>query len=121
MHNLYSVNPLIPHLARMMDTLSTYDFRWLRNTNPTWATQTTIPTERRKAMMACLFHYNMDVSLLMRFLGGNYTGAYRDAHATARYLIRHGISEALVQHYSRVMTVGCPHIMNATISRQNVL
>ena len=72
-------------------------------------------------MMACLLHYNLDVSLLMRYLGGNYTGAHRDVQATANILQSHGISTSLVQHYVQVMTVGCPRVMNTDSSRANAL
>ena len=72
-------------------------------------------------MMACLLHYNLDVSLLMRYLGGNHTGAHRAVQATARILLDHDTDAELVRHYVRVMTVGCPRIMNADISRENAL
>ena len=72
-------------------------------------------------MMACLFHYNLDVSLLMRYLGGNYTGAHRRVQETATILRQHKISKTLIQHYIRVMTAGCPNILNANITRENAL
>ena len=118
---LHATNPLVPHLARINKALSNYDFRWLRDTDHEWASQESIPEERQKAMMACLLHYNLDVSLLMRYLGGNHTGAHRDVQATAKILLEHDIDAELVRHYVRVMTVGCPRIMNADISRENAL
>jgi hypothetical protein len=118
---LYDTNPLIPHMARMIDTLSDYDFRWIKNTDKDWASQTAISEESRKAMMACLFHYDLDVSLLMRYLGGNYTGVYRDIPKTVRILREHNISDDLIEKYIRVMTVGCPISMNVEISRDNAL
>ena len=118
---LYDTRPLFAHMACMIDTLSRYDFRWLQNTDLEWASQTEIPIERRKAMMACLLHYNLDVSLLMRFLGGNYTGAYRDVQSVAQFLLDNDIDDYLVHEYIRVMTVGCPRVMNADISRANAL
>ena len=118
---LFATNPLVQHLAYTICTLSDYDFRWLRDADTNWASQTSISPERRKAMMACLLHYDLDVSLLFRFLGGNYTGAHRDVHTTAKLLLRHGIDDYLVRDYIRVMTVGCPRTMNADISRTNAL
>ena len=50
-------------------------------------------------MMACLLHYDLDVSLLFRYLGRNYTDVYRDIHATAKTLLRHGVEEYLVCDY----------------------
>jgi hypothetical protein len=101
--------------------VSRYDFRWLKDSDPDWATQTTITTERRKAMMACLFHYNLDVSLLMRYLGSDYTAEYRDIETTVEILLDHGVPRELVHHYIRVMTVGCPVSMNVEITRDNAL
>ena len=119
--NLCASHVLIAHMARQITALETYDFRWLQNTDTQWVSQTTPSVERRRAMTACLFHYNLDVSLLMRYLGGNYTGAHRNVQATAQYLLDNGIDDDLVHHYIRIMTVGCPRIMNADISRENAL
>ena len=73
-----ATHPLIAHLARVSLALSNYDFRWIRETDTAWASQTSIPETRRKAMMACLFHYDLDVSLVMQFLGGNHTATHRN-------------------------------------------
>ena len=67
--------------------------------------------------MSCLFHYNLDVSLVMRFLGGNYTAAHRHCQSVATRLLTMGIPAYLVQQYVRVMTVGCPTSINADVSR----
>ena len=72
-------------------------------------------------MMACLFHYNLDVSLVMRFLGGNHTAAHRDVQSVASILLAHKVPLFLVQQYVRVMTVGCPSSINADVSRENAL
>ena len=72
-------------------------------------------------MLACLLHYNLDVLLLMRYLGGNYVGAHRDVDKTAETLQKHGVPEDLIRQYRRVMTVGCPRIFNTTITRENAL
>ena len=72
-------------------------------------------------MMACLFHYNLDVSLVMRFLGGNHTAAHRDVQSVAMILLAHKVPKFLVQQYARVMTVGCPNSINTDVSRNNAL
>ena len=75
--------PLVEHLVRTAHTLRNYDFHWLRDPDTCWASQSEIPAKSKRAMLACLFHCNLDVSLLMRYLGGNYVGAHRDAAGTA--------------------------------------
>jgi hypothetical protein len=72
-------------------------------------------------MIACLFHYVLDVSLVMRFLGGNHTAAHRDVQSVATILLAHKVPKFLVQQYVRVMTVGCPNSINADVSRKNAL
>jgi len=66
-------------------------------------------------------HYDLSVALVIRFLGNNYTGAYRDIPAIVASLHAHGIADTLISHYSRVMTVGCPNHFNATTTRANAL
>ena len=119
--DLIPIHPLVPHLIKMMSRLSTYNFTWIRTIDKDWASQKVIASEKRIAMMACLLHYNMDVGLLMRYLGNNYTGAYRDVNATVKILSYYKINTDLIQHYIRVMTVGCPNHFVAETSRANVM
>ena len=58
----------------------------------------------------------MDVSLLMRYIGDNYTGAYQDIDATVKILSPYKIDPELIQHYIRVMTVGCTNHLVAETS-----
>ena len=71
--------------------------------------------------MACLLHYNMNVGLHMRYLGNNYTGEYCNVDATIRILSSYKIDPELIQHYIRVMTVGCPNHFVAETSRANAM
>ena len=61
-----------------LGTLSGYDLTWIQNINKNWVAQKAILKEKTKAMMACLFHYNLGVALLLRYLGNNYVGTHRD-------------------------------------------
>lgn len=117
--NLFeATNPLVQHLDTIRLKLRDYDFRWIQKSNPKWASQVEIDTNRVMAMMACLFHYDLDVSLLMRYLGGNYTAAYRDIQQTVD-TIRPFVDPDLIPHFVRVMTVGCPNYFNYESSRAN--
>ncbi len=51
------------------------NFQWIKETNPNWAEQTNIHPDKPQAVLVCLFHYNMDTSLVMWYLGGLYCGA----------------------------------------------
>ena len=54
-------------------------------------------------MTACLIHFNLDTSLLMRYLGNNYTGAYREVDKIAALLKVYKIDNDLIDKYIRVM------------------
>ena len=69
-------------------------------------------------MLACLFHYNLDVSLLMRYLGQNYTAAHRDVQHVVKCISPY-VDSYLIPHFIRVMTAGYPNVMNAESSREN--
>ena len=102
-------------------TLRTYDFCWVRECNPDWATQPTIPPAKQYAMLACLFHYDLDTSFLMRYLGNNYTGAYREVSLVADTLRKHKVTHSLIDKYVRVMVTGCPNHFVANTTRANAL
>jgi hypothetical protein len=72
-------------------------------------------------MTACLIHFHPDTSLLMRYLGNNYTGAYREMDKTVHILRQHKIDENLISKYVRVMLTGCPNHFVADCSRTNAL
>ena len=84
---LCSTNPLVHHMRRSMIALEDYDFTWIRQYNNNWQSQSEIPPESKKAALACLYHYGMDVSLLIRYLGNNYTGEHRDVEETVAVLL----------------------------------
>ena len=71
--------------------------------------------------MACLLHYNMNVSMFMGYLGNSYTGAYRNVEVAIKILSPYNIDPESIQHYIRVMTVGCSNHFVAEISRANAM
>ena len=114
-------DPLVPHLLASLVEFRSYDFRWVREYNTEWADQASIDPDRQVAYTAALFHYNLDVSLLMRFLGNNFTGEYRHVDEACRKLRLHGIPADLIAKYRRVMLTGCPNHFVAETSRENAL
>eukprot|EP00956_Cyclotella_meneghiniana_P014543 scaffold21809_cov24-Cyclotella_meneghiniana.AAC.3 len=121
MLNLMDVSPLFTHLAASIVAYSDYDFRWIRDYNLNWNEQTTIDPDRRVALTAALFHYNLNVSALMRYLGNNYTGEHRNIPLIINKLRSHSIPEDLISKYTRVMLVGCPNHFVAETSRDNTM
>ena len=119
--NLFVAHPLIPHLATAKVAYHDYDFTWIRQYNTAWDDQQDIDPVRQRAMTACLLHYNLDTSLLMHYLGNNYTGAYRETDKVVHRLRHLKIDEVLIDKYVRVMVTGCPNHFVAETSRENAL
>ena len=71
-------------------------------------------------MLACLLHYDLDVSLLMRYLGTNYTASHRKVGEIVEK-IRPFVTPELFQHYIRVVTVDCPRHLVVETSRTNAV
>jgi hypothetical protein len=67
--NLLDTHPLISHLASSVVGYREYDFRWIREYNTEWATQTFIDPNRVVALTAALFHFDLDPGMLMQYLG----------------------------------------------------
>ena len=66
--NLLSLHSLINHMDTMITFCAAYDVTWIRQHNLLWEKQEHINHEKVKA---CLFHYDLDVSLMMRYFGNN--------------------------------------------------
>jgi hypothetical protein len=116
-----TAHPLICHLTTAMATLSIYNFTWIREYNKNWQEQTCIDPNRQFALTAALLYFNLDVSLMMRYLGNNYTGEYREVPQVASTLCHLKVNKTLIQKYIHMMATGCPNHFNADTSRSNAL
>ena len=93
----------------------------MQSYNPDWASQTTIPPEKQYAMLVCLFYFDLDILLLVRYLGNNYTGAYREIHVIVETLHKFKINPNLITKYVRVMLTGCPNHFVVDTTHANTL
>ena len=60
------------------------------------------------------------MSLLIRYLGQNYTSAHWDVQYVVDQISPH-VDTYLIPHLIRVMTAGCPNILTAVSSRENLV
>ncbi len=118
---LHDTHPLLSHLLSACTNLRTYNFLWLSEYNPDWASQIKLSDTKAYAFLACLLHYDLIIANVVRFLGNNYTGGYRDISNITTQLRCLGLNETLIARYEKVMTVGCPNHFNATSTRDNAL
>ena len=77
--NLLSSHPLFQHLHKMLTWSSNISFMDIRDPIKNYADQKSIDTSRVKTFQAAIIHYNLDIPTLIRFLGNNYTGEYRQS------------------------------------------
>jgi hypothetical protein len=112
---------LTMHLASASVAYADYNFNWLRNYDHNWEDQREISKDKMAAMTAALLHFNLDTSLLMRYLGNNYTGAYREVDLIVKRLRELRTDEELIDKYIRVMLTGCPNHFVAETTRANAL
>ena len=71
--------------------------------------------------MAALIYYELDVPTLIRFLGGNYTGEYRDIQSTIASLKASKCNDQVIHDLQRLLSQGCPMKMNASSTHSNFL
>ena len=69
-------------------------------------------------MLACLSHYNLGVSPIMRYLNQKYTATHRDVQHKVDWISPH-VDAYSNPHFIRVITVGCPNVLNTESSREN--
>ncbi len=118
--NLTVTYPPLQQLQQAITTLANYDFRWIKMTNPNWAAQAEIHPDKPAALLSCLFHYKMDTSLVMHYLGGNFTAAHRNVDNIICCILPY-VDSNLLQHYHHVMTTRCPNVFNADYLQENFM
>jgi len=119
--NLLSINFLYEHLERMIHWSKQVEFVSIRNPVLNYANQSEIDIKRRQKMLAALLYYDLDVPTLIRFLGGNYTGEYRDVSSTIKILQESNCNPTVINDLKKIFTIGCPNKLVASTSRENFL
>ena len=83
-----------------------------------YSSQTSINTTRVQKMLASLIHYDMDVPTVIRFLGNNYTGEYRDSKSIVKTLTDTNCDEEIINDLQRLFEIGAPNKLNASSSHK---
>ena len=115
---LCEVHPLFRHLAVWMICLTSVDFRSLRDYDKEWSSVSAIPPGTEHKFLALLFHYHMNLSAVVRFLGPKFLGGHRNIDEACRKMAPHVKVEDIAV-YRRIMTVGCPARFVAETSHEN--
>ena len=118
---LCSTHPLFQHFNKMLLWSSSVDFLDIRDPIKNYSEQTEIDVHRIQKMLAALFYYDLNVPTLIRFLGGNYTGEYKDVASTIKILKDSKCNEKVIDDLNRIFITGCPNKMNVSSSHNNFM
>ena len=118
---LAKTSKLYAHLMITMERCVDINFRPLSKYNLKWKEQESIPHERVMMFLACAIYYDFNMAAIMRFVGNNYTAAYRNVPRTMQYLHEGNVSEDVCRDVERIFTVGCPSYAKGHFSRENFL
>lgn len=119
--SLTASHPRIGYLHTSMKRYAQIDFRPLRQYDLNYASQKEIPQDRIDMFMACLFHFDLSVANVMRYVGNNYTGSYRDVEKAVEKMQELGVDDDLITMYVRVMVLGAPAHMVAESTHENAV
>ena len=93
----------------------------LKNPIRNYADQNSIDTSRVKKMLAATLQYDLNIPTLNRFLGGNYTGEYRDSKQTIKALENAKCNNKIIEDLQRLLEKGSPNRMNASSTQKTFL
>ena len=79
-----------------------------------YAHQEKIDPNRVKKILAATLTYNLDIPTIIRFLGGNYTGEYRNIHHTINSLHELKYDPSIIEEIKTLLTKGFPQNLTHT-------
>ena len=112
---------MFKHLHKMMTWSKTVDFSTLKNSIAKFSEQKYIASSRVKQFLTAALYYDIDLPMVVRSLGENYTGEYRDTSFTINVLRATHCDEVVISDVKRTLLTGCPNKMNASSSHSNFL
>jgi len=104
---MYLVSKRFSFVTKETSRLLDVYFTPLRQPRLDYATQIKVSEERVDMMAAVMVRYGLNPGMLVRCLGGEYTGAYRDIDLLQRKLSPHVSSDEMGQ-IIRILTTGYP-------------
>jgi hypothetical protein len=105
--NLASINIIFYKLVPKTIEWLNVDLSPLRKPRYDYETQAAIPPSRVMMVLAAMIHFGMDPGKLVRWLGGEYTGARRDVTHTLSE-VRGSVSAEDFNHIKRILVDGSP-------------
>ena len=111
-------HPLFTYFHKMLLWSRSINFLTLRNPIDNYSEQTVIDPIRVQQFLAAALHYDLNISIVTRFLQENYTGKYKDTEGTIKVLQDTNYDEVIVNDVRRTLLTGCPNKMTVESSNQ---
>lgn len=109
--NLCSSHTSFSQLWSALTTLAHCNFSSIKQPDKLYTIRTSIPEDRVVKFTACLLFYDLDVSSLICFTEGNYTGAYRTPSHVQNILNTLTATkicpQTIMDQLKRIMLLGC--------------
>ena len=117
---LCRTHPLIKHLWVSYNRLKNFDFTSLSLYNTSFEKQQQIPFSRIMKFTAAALHYNFHIPSVIRYIGNNYTAAFRDVKKVLNR-VKDIVPPHICKDLERIFKTGAPRYMVAESSRDNFL
>ena len=91
--------------------LKLVDFSSLRTPRHDYLNQIQIEPRRVWLLATCTVHYDLDIGLIVRYVGGEYTAKWRDVESIIG-AVEGLVSKADIEHTKHFLETGCPASLN---------
>ena len=108
---LAAAHPDFEAMIEQVTMLQKVDFSPLRKPWLDYKEHTSVDCERARMMTACTVHYSLDTGLVVCYLGGEYTGAWRKPEEILPTAVT-SMSSKMVGHMQRILGQGAPANFN---------
>ena len=108
---LHCLRRLFNEMTADVCRLRNINFSKLKEPRIGYADQLNIQASRVDLATAGIIHYSLHPGMLIRYVKGEYVGESRDVSQIIKHVLPY-IDEADVAHIERILTKGCPSIIN---------
>jgi len=115
---LRAANSKLRDMIDLVPELMDVDFSSLRDAREGYADQQEIDPERVRDDTSCLVYYGLDMGLVTRFLGPEYTGRWKDADRIMSVARQFG-SESDIKNIENQLQHGCPTMFDYEETQEN--
>ena len=104
----------------MLSWFKTQIFKY-KNPIVNYAPQKSIDPSRVKKFLASALNFDLDIATILRYLGGNYNGEYKDSKRKIKALKDTNCDEQIIKDIYRTLITGCPNKMNSSSTHKNFI